>query len=137
MLRSRWISGTASEHTGQALLAVTSFQVDHVARLPAVMTTGMRLGRLWPELPGAVGTWLWAIPRSRRVGSVSVWLSELDLRRFVGHPVHRAVIRRYRNRGTLTSVSWAGTYTDPATAWRASRAELAQLMSAVDGSTVK
>jgi hypothetical protein len=77
------------------------------------------------------------VPKRRQVGSVSVWLSELDLRRFVGHPLHRAVIRRYRDRRTLTSVSWAGTYTDPTTAWLVSRDELARLTSTVDEPTVK
>ena len=121
MLRSRWTSGTASEHAGLALTAVTSFHVDHFVRLPAVMTTGMRLGRLWPELPRAVGTRLWAIPQ-RQAGRVGVGVAQrtrpASVRR---HLQHRAVIRRYRNRGTLTSVSWACTYTDPATAWRVSR----------------
>jgi hypothetical protein len=54
------------------LTAVTSSHVDHFARLPAVMTTGMRLGRLWPEPPGAIGTRLWAIDPQPQAGRVGV-----------------------------------------------------------------
>jgi hypothetical protein len=41
-----------------------------------------------------------------RSGSVSVWTSEDDLRRFVGLPLHVDVMRRNRDRGTLRSTTW-------------------------------
>jgi hypothetical protein len=57
-------------------------------------------------MQGAVGLWLWAEPLRRRSGSISIWTSEDDLQRFVRWPVHLAIVRKYRPRGTLTASSW-------------------------------
>jgi hypothetical protein len=57
-------------------------------------------------MQGAVGLWLWSdLPRPRS-GSISIWTSEDDLRRFVRWPVHLAIVRKYSTRGTLTASSW-------------------------------
>jgi heme-degrading monooxygenase HmoA len=58
-------------------------------------------------MPGAIGLWLWGQPLTRgRGGSVSVWESEADLRRFVALPAHLAIMRKYRALGTLNSTTW-------------------------------
>jgi hypothetical protein len=66
----------------------------------------------WWAMPGAVGLWLWSLPTSARGGSVSVWTSEDDLRRFVGLPKHVDVMRRNRNRGTVKSTTWTADQFD-------------------------
>jgi len=57
-------------------------------------------------MPGAVGLWLWSLPFERRSGSVSVWTSEEDLRRFVTLPAHVAIMRRFKKAGRLRSATW-------------------------------
>jgi len=58
-------------------------------------------------MPGAIGLWLWGQPFKRgRGGSVSVWESETDLRRFVALPAHVAIMRKYRVLGTLKATTW-------------------------------
>jgi hypothetical protein len=58
-------------------------------------------------MPGAIGLWLWALPWANRSGAISAWSSEEDLRGFVQLPLHIGVMRRYRERGALSSTTWA------------------------------
>ncbi len=88
------------------LISVTDFTLSSARDLPGAYAVAMRLRRAWPDLEGAVGLWLWAKPLQKRSGSVSVWLCEEDLMAFVRWPVHVAIMRKYRGRGTLTSASW-------------------------------
>ena len=106
MLRTRWQPGPAAHTSRGVLVSVTDFDLRAWWDLPGVWRVGLRLRRSWPRIPGAVGMWRWADPLQRRSGSISVWESESDLRRFVGWPVHVAIMRTYRERGTLTSASW-------------------------------
>jgi hypothetical protein len=106
MLTTRWQPGPAARTGGPVLISVTDFQIHDWRDLPGVWRTGLRLRRSWPQMDGAVGMWLWASPLERRSGSISVWQSEAALRRFVRWPVHVAIMRTYRERGTLTSDSW-------------------------------
>ncbi|ACZ89511.1 hypothetical protein [Streptosporangium roseum] len=106
MIRSRWIPGPEPRGDGPVVVSRTDFRVHRVADLPRACRTGWRLGGLWPELAGAVGVWLWADLPRRRIGSVSVWRAESDLRAFVRHPLHVEIMRAYRDRGTLTSDTW-------------------------------
>jgi hypothetical protein len=57
-------------------------------------------------MPGALGLWLWTQPLAGRGGSVSVWAQEADLHRFIALPLHLAIMRRYRTRGTVESQTW-------------------------------
>jgi hypothetical protein len=49
---------------------------------------------------------LWVKPLSRRSGSISIWTSEADLRRFVSSPVHSSIVRLHRSQMSGTSSSW-------------------------------
>ncbi|GAA2271438.1 hypothetical protein GCM10010149_11410 [Nonomuraea roseoviolacea subsp. roseoviolacea] len=125
MLRSRWTPGEAAGVTGTVLVSVTDFRADRLLDLPGVYRAGLALRRSWPELPGAVGMWLWTEPLSGRCGSVSIWRDELALRRFVAWPDHVAIVRRYRGRGRLRSTTWTTAQPDPGL-WDRARAYLSE-----------
>jgi hypothetical protein len=57
-------------------------------------------------MEGAVGVVLYAELSSRSGGSLSLWRSEADLRRFVALPRHVEIVRRYRDRVTVRAATW-------------------------------
>ncbi|MFB4293163.1 hypothetical protein ACBI99_36370 [Nonomuraea sp. ATR24] len=116
--RSRWITGPASGSTGPLVAALTDYRAQRLLDLPGIARRARSLSRLWPGLTGAVGMWLWADVPSRRVGSLSVWRSEEDLRAFVRVPEHVRIMRDYRHRGTLDSRTWQVDTLDRAALWR-------------------
>jgi hypothetical protein len=71
----------------------------------------MRTG--WYGMPGAVGMWLWSLPTGPRAGSISVWASEDDLKRFVSLPHHVEIMRRYGPRGAVRSTTWKADIFEP------------------------
>ncbi|MEU6786515.1 hypothetical protein ABZ912_45595 [Nonomuraea angiospora] len=112
MLRSRWTPGPEAGATGSVLVSVTDFKIGRLLDLPGVYHAGLTLRRAWPDLPGAVGMWLWTEPLAGRCGSVSIWQDEQALRKFVAWPDHVAIVRRYRGRGELRSTTWETTQPD-------------------------
>jgi hypothetical protein len=106
MLKMPWQAGPADRDGGPVLVSVTNFELSSARDLPGAYMAAMRLRRAWPDLKGAVGLWLWAKPLQKRSGSISIWQGEEDLMAFVRWPVHVAIMRKYRGRGMLTSVSW-------------------------------
>ncbi|TMR90570.1 hypothetical protein [Nonomuraea basaltis] len=119
MLRSRWIAGPAGEQPGPLVAALTDFRMNRALDLPGIARRGRSLSRLWPELPGAVGMWLWVDLVNRRVGSLSVWRDEDDLQEFVRLRAHVQIMREYRHRGTLRSRTWRIGTLDRAALWGA------------------
>ncbi|WP_214416989.1 hypothetical protein [Sphaerisporangium fuscum] len=119
MLRSRWIAGPAAERPGPLVAALTDFRMSRALDFPGIARRGLSLSRLWPTLPGAVGMWLWTDLADRRVGSLSVWSSEDDLRGFVRLRQHVEIMREYRHRGTLRSRTWQIDTVDRAALWAA------------------
>jgi len=103
---TRWVRGPAAEHDGAVVVSVTDYAPHRRRDIPVVTTTGLRLSLGWYAMPGAVGLALWSVPHRGHSGSVSVWQTEEDLRRFVGLPRHREIMGRYRDRGRLRSTSW-------------------------------
>jgi hypothetical protein len=89
------------------VVSLTDFRAHRLRDLSGIYWSGLRLREGWYAMPGAIGLWLWGRPLERgRGGSVSVWQSEADLRRFVGLPAHLAIMRKYRSLGTLNSATW-------------------------------
>jgi len=102
-----WRSGPAVGREDSAVVSVTDFRARRPWDIPHIYWTGLRLREGWYAMPGAIGMWLWGQPLSKgRGGSVSVWESQADLRRFVALPAHRAIMRKYRALGTLNSTTW-------------------------------
>jgi hypothetical protein len=121
---AQWTDGPFTAEDGPVLVSVTDFHIARGRDLPVVWTEGLRLRRAWPTMTGAIGLWLWAKPLRKRSGSVSVWRSEDDLRRFVRWPRHVAIMRRYREAGELTSWTWLAEHFDAAEIWGAARQQL-------------
>ncbi|MFD7812253.1 hypothetical protein ACFV6E_04770 [Streptomyces sp. NPDC059785] len=124
MLRSSWTPGEVPVHDVPVLVSVTDFRLDRLRDLPGVHREARRLAAHWPELAGAYGMWLWAVPTARRCGAVAVWRDTAALHGFVGLPAHTAVMRAYRGRGTLRSTTWHADVFDPDAVWARARAEL-------------
>ncbi len=101
-----WREGPASRHDGAVVVSLTDFTAHRARDLPSIYLAGLRLREGWYAMPGAIGLWLWGQPLQRRGGSLTVWESQEDLRRFVSLPVHVAIMRRYRERGTIEADTW-------------------------------
>ncbi len=57
-------------------------------------------------MPGAIGIVLYLDVLAKTGGSMSIWTSEEDLRRFVALPRHAAIMRRYRDRVRVRAATW-------------------------------
>lgn len=101
-----WQAGPRHDTRGPVFVSVTDFLAASDEDVQAIYKTGMRLGRNWPVMHGAVGLWLWARPSEARGGSISVWETEQGMRRFVRWPVHADIMRKWRGRVGLATDSW-------------------------------
>lgn len=109
----------------EVLVSVTRF--DAARRdLPGIYRTGLALAARWPELPGAVGVWLWSQPLAGSSGSVSVWRSAESLRGFIRLPEHVRVMDRYRSRGSIRATTWTAEWGDRDALWSRARHWLTQ-----------
>ncbi|MEU5591496.1 hypothetical protein [Streptomyces sp. NPDC020298] len=124
MLRSSWTSGQAHDRDGPVLVSVTDFRLDSIRDLPRVHGEARRLAARWPELAGAYGMWLWTIPTARRCGAVAVWRDTAALHGFIAWPPHVAIMRAYKDRGTLTSATWQADAFDTKAIWTRAQAAL-------------
>jgi hypothetical protein len=119
-----WKRGRASPPDGPVLVSVTDFEVVRPHDLPRVYAAGARLRAAWSSVPGSLGLWLWTKPFRRRSGSISIWETESDLRRFVRWPRHVEIMRRYRGAGEVTAVVWWSLRFEPSEIWAAGAARL-------------
>jgi hypothetical protein len=118
-----WAEGPTGA-AGSVLVSVTDFEVTDVRDRLGAWAQGFRLRRAWPSMAGAIGLWLWVKPLRKRSGSVSIWRSEDDLRRFVGWSRHVAIMNRYRGAGELTSTMWWAERFDARQIWAAAERRL-------------
>jgi hypothetical protein len=91
---------------GPVIVSLTEFTALRFRDLPGIVREGVGLGRGWWAMPGAIGVLLYLEPARKRGGSLSVWATEPDLRRFVALPRHVAIMRRYRDRVSVRSAVW-------------------------------
>lgn len=99
-------AGPIPRSNAAVIVSLTEFKADRLRDLPGIVREGIGLTRGWWALPGAVGVSLYLDLTRRTGGSISVWRSEADLRRFVSLPRHLAIVRRYRSRVTVRSATW-------------------------------
>ena len=126
IVSSDWLPGPEDGASSPVVVSYTDFRAESDQDLQDVFKTGLRLGESWPIMQGAVGVWLWAKPEELRGGSLSVWRTRDDLRRFIRWPVHAAIIKAWRGRIEVLSELWHDERSDAARVW--ARAE--QLMRA-------
>jgi hypothetical protein len=117
-LRTGWRRGPAADSAGPYLVSYTEFTPDTLRDVPAIYRAAQRLRREIAELEGAVGaTVYWQLLRGRG-GSVSAWVDESALRRFVALPFHTETMRAYRTRGTLRAIDWTADSLELGAAFR-------------------
>ncbi|MFE5548545.1 hypothetical protein ACFQ71_32630 [Streptomyces sp. NPDC056534] len=125
LLKSAWTPGPlphpATAPPEPLTVTVTAFRPHRITDLPGIHGAARALAARWNELEGAYGMWLWALPLSRRVGSVAVWRDEAALRDFIGWPPHAEIMRTYRGRGALTTTAWRSERYDREDIWTRAR----------------
>ena len=126
-MRGRFHPGPAPSTDGPVIVSLTEFTAHQLATLPGIVRAGLALQRGWWAMPGAIGVLLYLEPGRRRGGSLSVWQTEADLRRFVGLPRHAAIMRAHRERVTVRATTWTTERFRVADAWAAGQARLSPL----------
>jgi hypothetical protein len=104
--RAPWKAGPAPRTDGLVVVSVTELVAHHWRDLPGMLVAGLRLRAGWERYDGAIGLSLWSDYARRRSGSIAVWESEDALRSFVRHPDHVPIMRKYRERCDVRSLSW-------------------------------
>ncbi len=100
------VSGPLPRRDGPVVVSLTEFTPRSRRDWPLIARDGLALTRGWWAMAGAIGVVLYGDVRHRCGGSLSLWASEEDLRRFVSLPRHVAIMRRYRDRGTVRAAVW-------------------------------
>jgi hypothetical protein len=98
--------GPVARTDGPVIVSFTEFTARRLRDLPGIVRDGVGLRRGWWAMPGAIGVLLYIDPAKKTGGSLSVWASEDDLRRFVALPRHAAIMRKYRSRVSVRSATW-------------------------------
>jgi len=89
--------GPARDRTGAATTVQASvLRLRKLRDVPAFMAAALRLRTAFATSPGAIEMSLRAAPLRRTFWTLSHWRSDADLRGFVLHPAHLALMRRFR-----------------------------------------
>jgi len=118
LISTDWLPGPHDGAQSPVVVSFTDFRVETQDELRQVFEAGLELAKSWPIMSGAVGMWLWGKPSEMRGGSVSVWISNEDLLRFVRWPVHRAIVNAWRTRIETNAMKWEDPSFDAECAWR-------------------
>lgn len=87
LVSTDWLPGPSDGTLSPVVVSYTDFHSNSGQDFEQIAALGMKLAQSWPIMRGAVGVWLWAKPAEWRGGSVSVWNSKADMRRFIRWPV--------------------------------------------------
>jgi len=98
--------GPVARTNGPVRVSLTEFTARRMRDLPGIAREGIALSRGWWAMPGAIGVVLYVDALTKTGGSLSIWESEADLRRFVALPRHTAIMRRYRDRVDVRATTW-------------------------------
>jgi heme-degrading monooxygenase HmoA len=109
--------GPVPRTDGPVIVSFTEFTARRLRDLPGIIRDGVGLSRGWWAMPGAIGVLLYVDVAKKRGGSLSVWASEDDLRRFVRLPRHVAIMRKYRTRVSVRSALWQTDHFRTEEAW--------------------
>ena len=117
ILSTDWLPGPSDGISSSVVVSFTDFQSDSDEDWQQIAALGLTLAESWPIMRGAVGLWLWGKQVEWRGGSVSVWESHADLRRFIRWPVHVAIMKNWRARVRVQTAGWNDERFVPAQAW--------------------
>ena len=105
-MRGPFHQGPLPRTSGPVTVSLTEFTAHRARDLPGIAREGIALSRGWWAMPGAIGVVLYLDVLTKTGGSLSIWASEEDLRRFVALPRHTAIMRRYRGRVDVRAATW-------------------------------
>ena len=126
MTRTPWRRGPVGGDDGPALISLTDFEAHSWRAMAGIYVGGLRFYRRWNKREGSIALTVWSRPQRKRVGSLSVWRSEEDLRRFLRSPEHVAIVRRFgRRMHNVGSTTWQAERFDPEEAWTEATRRLA------------
>jgi hypothetical protein len=124
ILSTDWVPGPSDGTQSPVVVSLTDFHSDSEEDWQQIAALGMKLAESWPIMRGAVGLWLWGKHVDLRGGSLSVWDSHADLRRFIRWPVHVAIMNNWRGRIRVRSASWDDERFVPPQAWLRAEASM-------------
>ncbi|OBF51283.1 hypothetical protein A5756_20050 [Mycobacterium sp. 852002-53434_SCH5985345] len=117
LISTDWLPGPSDSTRFPVVVSFTDFHSESEQDWQQVAELGLRLAQSWPIMHGAVGLWLWGKPAECRGGSLSVWDSRSDLRRFIRWPVHAEIVKNWRGRVRVESVTWTDERFVPTVTW--------------------
>ena len=129
LLWAPWKRGPARRTERDVVVSLTEFRVHRFRDLAGVARNGLRFRRGWRRIEGSIALALWVKPLTRTVGSLSIWQSEADLRRFLRSPDHVDVVRQFRPRMTGDTAIWRTDRIVLSNAWDEAQRRLADKRS--------
>ena len=124
LLSTDWLPGPSHATQSRVVVSFTDFHSNSGEDWQQIAELGMKLAESWPIMRGAVGLWLWGKPAEWRGGSLSIWDSNADLRRFIRWPVHVAIMKSWRGQIRVQSASWDDEQFLPAQTWLRAEAHM-------------
>jgi hypothetical protein len=117
LLSTDWLPGPEDGTDSAVVVSFTDFWAATDEDLGQIIRTGLHLSKRWPTMRGAVGLWLWGKPNELRGGSLAVWTSAADLRRFIHSAAHLAIVDKWRPRIEVRSERWEDPSFNAEEAW--------------------
>ncbi|MGB6206354.1 hypothetical protein [Mycobacterium sp.] len=117
IISTDWLPGPSEGSQSPVVVSFTDFHSDSEEDWQQIAVVGMKLAESWPIMRGAVGLWLWGKQVEWRGGSLAVWESHADLRRFIRWPAHVAITNTWRGRIRVLSATWDDERFVPAQVW--------------------
>lgn len=116
-MRGPFRPGPVPRINGPVTVSLTEFTARRFRDLPGIVRAGVGLSDGWWAIAGAIGVVLYLDPFTKTGGSLSVWATEDDLRRFVALPRHVEIIRRYRDLVSVRAATWTTESLSVEEAW--------------------
>ena len=117
MRRLPWVKGPAAT-SGTVFVSATRFTYRRSWHMPFVFAHGMLLRSRWSMIDGAVGMLTGADLPARSTYTLSAWLSEAHLHRWLESPRHARLMRDYRHYlESSSAVTWLAAAFEPRAAW--------------------